>query len=158
MRFPARHAKTCSTVHTFYFIIEEAIAFECDKLTDILCLERQYILYCTTTNVLKWKIPCEFRDSKQELDFNNLNDVGAYKTCCSFRADLVNKSGMTLTSSLTFTMELEHNNTNITCLNGWTGENDACYITMAGNSVIHCIVCHDLLLYIMQEKPVNHSM
>ena len=95
-----------------------------------LCLGQEVLFQCNTTNpFLEWYIP----KYGAELDFTNKDKNGCIEMKHNFTAILVGKSGNDLTSELTFyTKKLEDNNTNITCFDGFSGQEQLCTMILAG--------------------------
>ena len=90
---------------------------ECGELnTTTLCLDQKIHLNCKIAhNYLEWVVPSIANcTNSRELDFiSSLNTIGEIKTCESFRATLVSKTGPSgeqggLSSSLIFKVQLEY--------------------------------------------------
>lgn len=95
-----------------------------------LCLGQEVLFQCKTTSpFLEWYIP----KYGAELDFTSKDKNGCKEINHNFTAILVEKSGNNLTSELTFyTKKIEDNNTNITCFDGFSGQEQLCTMILAG--------------------------
>ena len=94
-----------------------------------LCLGQNLTVQCDTAHpFLEWSVP-EYRI---ELDFSGIDTIGSIESSGDFIAALIRNSEGNLSSELRFQAKNAYNNTDIICMDGFTGEKENCTPLLTG--------------------------
>ena len=115
------------------FCIVGATTTYCGEF-EVFCLGKEIFFQCNTTNpFLEWYLP----RYNYELDFSGSDYVGDYEIRHGLAANLTGKKKGNLMSTLVLMLDLEYNNSNVICVDGFTGQNQKCTIVIGGMYARH---------------------
>ena len=117
-------------MRALWCFVDGATSVACGEDSN-LCIGQNVTFHCNTTHsFLEWHIP----KYRIELDFSGIDINSSTESSGDFTAILTGNYGGYLSSELRFEAEIEYNNTDILCFDGFTGEEKKCTSLMAGNN------------------------